>query len=835
MIFIEKITTRMKYVKLFRSLDDFVKENSVTGDYDWKVNGRSGYACVKDGDIYCPDTKEFFIDNENVINVTYEGNSVTATTFTSLKSGDEYYAIKSSDVYQGNPENQYNLCTGDTGNLQYATWAERLTVTYSGGEGIYVGNWNMPIIPVTGGYICTHDETEDSIFSGKTFTTDKQITVIETGDGPASAYTFVCENSETVYGTFSSWDYEQYSGNPHNFSIMTGSSKDPEVFEYCGNIYLYEVEKIYDKFVRFEKPGVAYTKGTADVFYNFIPPKLYKIRATYYIEDTEEPTRILSSNEWSKFGGAGVYKAIVDGSEVIWDDVPDIKYEADEGYYTIGTIVMDSYYTFPTTGVHTIDFYYNLSDAISDLYYDNTIKESDIPLYMFCGVNTLTDIKFFDGITGFQDRVFGDYSAGGCQNLTGITIPKSFEYIYGNHVFSDVSEDCNFYYEGTPSDWAKINIGVGVGNSPWRGDGNRNVYMNGQLPVDVTIDGSVKNLGFNCFRYCDSITALTLNEGIETISGCCFTSCSNLKVVHLPSTLTGPFTFNYSAIEEIDIPEGITSLTHDISIGSTVGCFANCSSLTGVTLPSTLKEIGKFAFYQDSNLLEINLPNGLETIDNYAFCGCSKLSNVDFKNVSTIGLRAFSACTSIDTVIIPDSVTKLGDSSFRDASAITAITMGTGFTVYGSGSSDSYEGNNAFNSQNLKYLYIPSAATRFAWKYYSPFQYAKNTSAATIDSNGLLNCNTWSNDDYTPSKLLALRSITKLYLGEHIINIPDYALNKMTSITEIHFLGSSAPTITANSFSGIKKNGVVYVPTGASQNYSTFVSTLANGWTLQEE
>ena len=70
----------------------------------------------------------------------------------------------------------------------------------------------------------------------------------------------------------------------------------------------------------------------------------------------------------------------------------------------------------------------------------------------------------------------------------------------------------------------------------------------------------------------------------------CFDNCSQLTNITLPSSLKeiGEYTFSNTRITTIIIPEGVTK------IGNC--CFNNCLQLTNITLPSTLKVIGYEAF-----------------------------------------------------------------------------------------------------------------------------------------------------------------------------------------------------------------------------------------------
>lgn len=109
------------------------------------------------------------------------------------------------------------------------------------------------------------------------------------------------------------------------------------------------------------------------------------------------------------------------------------------------------------------------------------------------------------------------------------------------------------------------------------------------------------------------------------------------------------------------ISEGIT----DVLDNGFDGTFYSCKNLESVSLPSTLKTIGKSAFSGCIKLSEINLPEGLVSIGDYAFYECVKLNNVVLPDgLINIGCSAFCNCHSIEKLTVPDSVTKIGEDAF---------------------------------------------------------------------------------------------------------------------------------------------------------------------------
>ena len=97
-----------------------------------------------------------------------------------------------------------------------------------------------------------------------------------------------------------------------------------------------------------------------------------------------------------------------------------------------------------------------------------------------------------------------------------------------------------------------------------------------------------------------------------------------------------------------------------------VGAFADCTSLTSVTIPDSVTTIEDGAFADCTSLTSVTIPESVTEIESYTFSDCTRLTSVTIPNgVTVIGWGAFEGCTSLTSVTIPDSVTTIGYDAFK--------------------------------------------------------------------------------------------------------------------------------------------------------------------------
>lgn len=117
--------------------------------------------------------------------------------------------------------------------------------------------------------------------------------------------------------------------------------------------------------------------------------------------------------------------------------------------------------------------------------------------------------------------------------------------------------------------------------------------------------------------------------------------------------------------------------------------FENCTGLTGVIIPDTVKTIGNKAFSGCTNLRRVRNSTVCETIGGYAFFDCVALTGIHLPGgIDTIGTSAFSKCAALSDITLPPALTKLKPNTFRGCSSLEKICIpkyveSIGITAFG--------------------------------------------------------------------------------------------------------------------------------------------------------
>jgi len=343
----------------------------------------------------------------------------------------------------------------------------------------------------------------------------------------------------------------------------------------------------------------------------------------------------------------------------------------------------------------------------------------------FSGCNNLTRVVIPDGVISIGKGAFRD-----CKNLLEITIPFSVTSI-GTMAFSGCTK-MNAVYISDVMAWMNIvfecsGFNVTASSNPLYYA--HNLYLNGDLLTELTIDDENITIGKYAFYNCASLTSVRIAGTVDTISDYAFYGCAGLISVIIQKDLIaiGDHAFAQCVgLKEINIPESVASIGYrafeccssllSIKIPESITVigsylFYGCTSLTSVTIPSSITSIGSDAFYncrmlkavyitdiaawcrivfENSNsnplsyahnlylneelVTDLTIPDDITIINNRAFYGCRSIKSLTIsEDVTTIGDSAFANCVGLVSVTIPNSVTSIGGFAFQNCTSLVSV------------------------------------------------------------------------------------------------------------------------------------------------------------------
>ena len=208
-----------------------------------------------------------------------------------------------------------------------------------------------------------------------------------------------------------------------------------------------------------------------------------------------------------------------------------------------------------------------------------------------------------------------------------------------------------------------------------------------------------------------TVTAETNSDFNYTISG-------------YTATITG---YNSNAVGAVNIPN---KLDNYLVTAISNNAFSNKSNITSVTMPDTITSIGDFAFFNCTNLQSITFSNNLVNLGFNAFNGCSSLKKVTIpQNTTYLGRGAFYRCNSLEEISIPfvgaesGECTKLSDLFTIYPNSLKKVIVTGGSSIATGAFADCI---------TLESVVLPSTLTSIGE---TPFAKCENLSSISVDEN----------------------------------------------------------------------------------------------------
>ena len=179
-----------------------------------------------------------------------------------------------------------------------------------------------------------------------------------------------------------------------------------------------------------------------------------------------------------------------------------------------------------------------------------------------------------------------------------------------------------------------------------------------------------------------------------------------------------------------------------------------------------MTDIGWWAFSDCTGLTSITIPNSVTSIAHGTFYGCSGLTSITIPNsVTSIEDNAFFGCTGLTSITIPNSVTSIGGSAFYGCTGLTSITIPNSVTSIGEYA--------FYGCTGLTSITIPNSVTSIGnYAFYNCSGLTSITfpnSVTSIGSSAFSNCS----------------GLTSITIPNSVTSIGNYAFSYCTSLTSV--------------------------------------------------
>ncbi len=194
-------------------------------------------------------------------------------------------------------------------------------------------------------------------------------------------------------------------------------------------------------------------------------------------------------------------------------------------------------------------------------------------------------------------------------------------------------------------------------------------------------------------------------------------------------------------------------------------------------------------FYDCTSLSSIVIPNSVTSIGTHAFDGCTSLSSIFIPNsVTSIGAYAFQYCASLSSIVIPNSVTSIGPYAFKGCTSLSSIVIPNSVT-----SIETYEA--FYNCSSLSSIVIPNGVT-------------------IIDSSAFRNCSSLSSivipngvTSFSSYAFSGCTSLSSIVIPNSVTSIGAYAFQNCTKMKYYDFSQhTTIPTLSTISFPDVFTN-----------------------------
>ena len=296
--------------------------------------------------------------------------------------------------------------------------------------------------------------------------------------------------------------------------------------------------------------------------------------------------------------------------------------------------------------------------------------------FEYCG---FTEINFLNKVNDIGERAFA-----GCEKLVTVNIPDSVTEI-GRYAFAGCE---NLVTANIPAGVTGLSSGV---------------FSNCRSLTDINLPDGLESIGESAFASCEYLLSLTIPKTVTFVGREAFSDCKRITVYCEAASKPSGWDENWNCLEQVDftVPVVWDCVNNDADengyfygvIGNFKYGFKDGTAKVvkyisngdgGVVIPRTLTfkgenytvtEIGRTAFIR-GNFASIVLPDTVTVIGDYAFLSCKKITELNLPDgVTHMGEGALGDCVKLTTITVPDGVTEISDGLFEGCSELRTVIL----------------------------------------------------------------------------------------------------------------------------------------------------------------